>query len=299
MDSSNYAGFRPMLAYNKPFPWEAARYPLLASPKLDGVRAIVLNGKVMSRTLKPIPNQHVQRMFSHLEGFDGELIVGPCTAPNVYNVTESAVMTTGGEPDVAFYAFDFLMNKEFTAYNRIAQLAYYISHLGPQCRVEKVPQYECANREELEKWEQQFLDWGFEGAITRDPNAVYKYGRGAKGDQCLMKLKRFTDSEARIVGYYEEMANNNVATTDERGYTKRSSHQANKSGKGTLGGIEVVDLENKWRFSIGSGFDAAQKAELWALGDQLIGQIVKYKYFAHGMKDVPRHPIFLGFRRDL
>lgn len=297
MQSSDYAGFRPMLAYNKPFPWDVARYPLLASPKLDGVRAIVLNGKVMSRTLKPIPNQHVQRMFSHLEGFDGELIVGPCTAHNVYNVTESAVMTTGGEPEVAFYAFDLVTEGTYIA--RSIELQAKIETLGKQSGVWMVLQYPCASREALEQAEQQFLDWGFEGAITRDPKAVYKYGRGAKGDQCLMKLKRFTDSEARIVGYYEEMANNNVATTDERGYTKRSSHQANKSGKGILGGIEVVDLENKWRFSIGSGFDAAQKAELWALGDQLIGQIVKYKYFAHGMKDVPRHPIFLGFRRDL
>ena len=294
----SYEGFRPMLAYNKPFPWDVVRYPLLLSPKLDGVRAIVLNGRVMSRTLKEIPNRHVQQMFSHLEGFDGELIVGPPTAKDVYNVTESAVMTEGGVPNVAFYVFDIVdLSKPF--YERRAIYNQRIATLGAEAKVQAVPQYTCETRREVEERENQMVEWGFEGAITRDPTAKYKMGRGGKTDQVLMKLKRFTDSEARIVAYFEEMANNNVAVVDERGYTKRSSHGENKAGKGTLGSIEVVDLENKWRFNIGTGFDAAMRRELWSQGDGLIGQIVKYKYFAHGMKDVPRHPVFLGFRRDL
>jgi DNA ligase-1 len=30
-----------------------------------------------------------------------------------------------------------------------------------------------------------------------------------------------------------------------------------------------------------------------------IGKLVKYKYFAIGVKDAPRHPVFLGFRSKL
>ena len=36
------------------------RYPVIASPKLDGIRALVIDGQLVSRTLKPIPNRYVQ-----------------------------------------------------------------------------------------------------------------------------------------------------------------------------------------------------------------------------------------------
>src|SRR5271165_5455497 len=98
--------FRPMLAAKTE--GRNLIYPLYASPKLDGVRAIVRHGQVVSRTLKPIPNRAVQRMFGleALEGLDGELIVGESTAPDVYRRTVSAVMTEDAVPDVIFYAFD-------------------------------------------------------------------------------------------------------------------------------------------------------------------------------------------------
>ena len=77
-------------------------YPLLASPKLDGVRALIINGIVMSRSFKPIPNAHVQELFGRPEynGLDGELIVGAPTDKDVYRNTTSGVMSQAGEPDV-------------------------------------------------------------------------------------------------------------------------------------------------------------------------------------------------------
>lgn len=46
---------KPMLA-GKCEGLESLKYPVLVSVKLDGVRALVIGGKVMSRSLKPIPN---------------------------------------------------------------------------------------------------------------------------------------------------------------------------------------------------------------------------------------------------
>jgi DNA ligase-1 len=60
---------RPMLACKDA---TGLKFPLLASAKIDGVRALVKDGKVLSRSLKPIPNRHVQEMFGSLEGADGE-----------------------------------------------------------------------------------------------------------------------------------------------------------------------------------------------------------------------------------
>ena len=113
----------------------------------------------------------------------------------------------------------------------------------------------------------------------------------------LLKLKRFTDSEAVILDVVEEMANMNEATVDERGYTKRSSHQDNKVGKGRMGALLVRDLTTGVEFQIGTGFDAADRAEFWE--QDMRGKIVKYKSFSIGVKDKPRFPSFLGLRSEI
>ena len=50
---------------------EAMQYPLIVSPKLDGIRAIVSNGIVYSASMKEIPNHHIQRCLRDMEGYDG------------------------------------------------------------------------------------------------------------------------------------------------------------------------------------------------------------------------------------
>ena len=59
--------FKPMLAATLEPPF-AVKYPVLVSRKLDGIRATIQGCVVLSRSLKPIPNRHVQQLFSHLEG---------------------------------------------------------------------------------------------------------------------------------------------------------------------------------------------------------------------------------------
>ena len=52
MDKSKL--FAPMLAST--YTGEDLKFPVLVTPKIDGVRAIKLNGKLVSRSLKQIPN---------------------------------------------------------------------------------------------------------------------------------------------------------------------------------------------------------------------------------------------------
>ena len=89
---------KPMLATEADF--NKLRYPVCAQPKLDGIRVVIKNGVVYSRSLKPIPNKHIQALFRHLDGLDGELIVGNPTAHDVFQKTTSGVMSKEGEPDV-------------------------------------------------------------------------------------------------------------------------------------------------------------------------------------------------------
>lgn len=267
------------------------------SPKLDGIRAIVIDGVVMSRTLKPIPNAHVQALFGQpqFNGLDGELIVGDPTSKSVYHDTYSGVMKAAGTPEVRFHVFDHV-HEPLQSYHFRLETALDTIRMLPG--FEAVPQHGCDSLDDLLEIEQMYLERGYEGVMIRrvsGPGSHYKYGRSTANEGKLLKLKRFSDSEARVIGFVEEMQNNNVATVDELGRTKRSTHQENLVGKGRLGALICV-TDDGIEFNVGGGFTHDQRQKFWEERDTLVGRLVKYKHFAIGVKEAPRFPVFLGFR---
>lgn len=292
--------FKPMLA--SPADFSILQYPLFASPKLDGIRAVVLDGKLVSRKLLHIPNRHVYQALSReaLDGLDGELIVGPPTADDVYRVTNSAVMSHQGTPEFTYHVFDLHdMDARFST--RLAFLRDRIDEFNAATRKHGgkiiVHDHMHINDEsELLTYEAQCIAQGYEGLILRSGMGIYKFGRSTAREQYMLKVKRFEDSEALVLDWVEEMFNGNEATKDNLGRTKRSKAQAGLVGKGTMGALQVRDLKTGVEFEIGTGFTAADRLKTdWQ------GQIVKYKYFPIGVKDKPRHPVYLGLRdtRDL
>lgn len=285
---------KPMLAAEADL--NKLRFPLLASAKLDGIRAIVQNGVVLSRSLKPIPNKFVQDAFCHLEHLDGELIVGDPCSKTVYRDTVSHVMAhdkTGF--DLRFYVFDHVQNPSERYQNRLVQVNRRSRPVLNNTSTITHPQHVVTCLDTLLTLEQKLLDQGYEGLILRDPDAPYKFGRSTVKEGYLLKLKRFSDAEAVVIGFEERMHNGNEATTNELGRTKRSSHQAGKSGRGDLGAL-VVRTPEGVEFNIGTGFDDAERQRVWDSRDQYLGKTAKYKYFAVGVKTAPRHPVFLGWR---
>ena len=284
--------FRPMLACNAEI--NKLTYPLMASPKLDGVRCCIRDGQALSRTLKRIPNGFVRKHLNHayLNGLDGELIVGDPTSRACYRTTVSGVMSHEGEPAFTFYVFDL------TDYDRGFQERF--AELGRRTDgisfVERLPHAIVYSAEDLAGYESRMVAQGYEGVILRDMHAPYKFGRSTVKEGYMLKVKRFVDGEAEIIGFEEEMFNANEATTDERGYAKRSSHAAGKVGKGTLGAFLVRDATTGVEFSVGTGLTADERALCWTDRHALIGELIKYKSFEVGIKDKPRHPTFLGFR---
>ena len=115
---------RPMLAAPAPS-FDQLIYPLYASPKIDGVRCLIVakqwysdfigapptanvEAVAVSRTLKPIPNHYIQSCLddARLIGLDGELVVGPANAPDTMSRTMSGAMSFNGEPDFTYHWFD-------------------------------------------------------------------------------------------------------------------------------------------------------------------------------------------------
>jgi DNA ligase-1 len=232
---------------------------------------------------------------------DGELGVGSPTDPDFYRNTVSAVMREDGEPDFRFYVFDRvdLFEEKARPYvRRVIDLADISlrAELGEQF----VPHrwQLLHSRDDLDRYEERALTEGYEGVMIRDPDGPYKQGRSTAKEGYLLKVKRFNDAEGRIVGFEEKMHNGNAAFTSEIGRTKRSSHQENMVPTGTLGALilEGVTAFEGLRFNVGTGMDDALRADIWSRRDDLMGSLVKFKYFAIGGKDLPRFPVFLGFR---
>ena len=299
---------RPMLASpTKQADLQRLRFPVLGSPKIDGVRATCrINPEtnmpeLVSRTLKPIVNKYTQQKFARWEfvGLDGELVVGEPSDKNLMQQTTSGVMSIDGEPDVRWFIFDKWNSDE--AYKHRATIAKSVCLAYKELHVVWVPHILIKNLNELEAREDIWVKEGYEGMMLRDPDGPYKQNRSTLREGYLLKVKRFEDGEAEVIGVTEQETNTNEATTDERGYTKRSTHQAGKVGAGTLGALRVRDCISKVEFDIGTGFTAEQRKNLWEGRQFLIGKIATYKHFAIGVVDKPRFPVFKAFRdrRDM
>lgn len=286
---------KPMLAVDA---GSNIRFPILASPKLDGIRCTVWGGKPYTRSLKEIPNAHIRAVFAKADlqyQFDGELIVGDVNAKDVYNQTVKGVMAHSGEPKFSFWIFDMVLDC-WDAEQRQKMLS--------QCTLPEfagiIPQTMINNESELQAYEAEQLALGFEGVILRGLDGMYKHGRSTVKEGYLLKVKRFTDSEAVVVGMEELLRNQNEAFTNELGHTARSSAKDGKVPMDTMGALICRTLDGV-EFNIGTGFTAEQRQRVWNAKADIIGKLAKYKHFEIGAKDKPRHPVFIGFRdeRDL
>lgn len=264
-------------------------YPVCVSPKLDGIRAISYNGELLSRTLKPIPNAHVQS-FPFPHGVDGELIVGSPTSPTCYRDTVSAVMSHSKIFTFTYYVFDTFLKPALPYVLRRG------AFIPNGFRMEILQSHICRNEQQLLNYEEKYVSEGYEGIIIRQPDAPYKFGRSTIKEGALLKLKRFQDSEAVILGMEELLHNDNPAFTNELGRTAHTSHKEGKVGMETLGALLVRDVKTGVEFKVGTGFTQKERDYIWSRYYTYVGAFVKYKYFPVGVKDKPRHPVFLGFR---
>lgn len=270
---------------------ESIKFPVLATRKLDGIRCLIMDGRAVSRNFKPIPNTYIQGMLSDglPDRLDGELIL----EGKEFNEVASAVMSEDGEPDFRYYVFDYAPGALDQPYKeRMLEL----EHLSLPVWCVKLLPVEISSLSVLMTYENKCVKEGFEGVMIRTPEGPYKCGRSTAREGYLQKIKRFTDSEAEILDFNEREHNDNEATTDELGRTKRSSHQENMVKMGTLGAFFVRDIKTGVEFKIGTGMDDALRQEVWDNRKKYSKLLVKYKFQAAGAKDLPRFPVFIGFR---
>lgn len=277
----------------------APDFPILASPKLDGVRATCQDGMFRTRSLKSVPNQHIQSKYVDLlEGLDGELIIGCDHEEGTFRRTTSGVMSRAGEPEFTFNVFDCFTATNYS--NRYLMLKCWFE--SGECNevpwLKLIHHQVIYNQEQLDNFVAHCMDYGYEGVVLRKIDGAYKNGRATKKEGTYLRIKPWADAEAEIIDFFEGQHNENVATINELGRTQRSTHSENMVNSGRLGAFLVRDLKTGVEFKIGNGKGLTHelREEIWNNQEKFKSKLIKYKHVTVGGYDKPRIAQFLGFR---
>ena len=324
--------YRPMLApLNDPVKdpefFKKLRYPLDCSPKLDGWRMMPRaipeidvdadfneypTGRykevVLTRELKEFPSIQVQELFRGFTDLDGEITAGSPTVPGVYNRTQSHVSSRDkphenlqfhvfdcADPELAEHPFEYRL-EHARSLIKLYQKQKPILSLSQVYLVEHT---RCNTLDELLEYEQTQLRLGYEGIMMRDPMGPYKsHARSTFNEGWIYKLKRFTDDEARILGFEQGEKNENELEVSERGYAKRSDAKAGKVKADTIGKI-IVDFNGVALKVAPGAFTHSERERMWAQQAGFIGEFLKFRYFSYGVKELPRYARAIGLRSKI
>lgn len=295
---------------------DQVKFPCIVQPKIDGVRALNLNGTLTGRSLKPFEGFGITEYFSRRDflGLDGEMTLG--NKPNCMNrlcsLTTSAMGRFQGVtemPDLHWWVFDHLAHTSQRYLDRYWRLKNTVEKLNHP-RVHLVPMFEVVGPNELNRFIGEFFDQGYEGTIIRNPAAAYKPGRATQKGQELWRVKPWADAEILVTGITEGEINTNEAKKNALGRTERSSAKAGMVPNGQIGSIQGVMLADfhdpftgKLLFpkdlpvTVGSGEMTVAEAEYYFRNpNEIVGHIVKFKHMTHGVKDKPRFPTYMSHR---
>ncbi len=173
-------------------------FPCFVQPKLNGVRCIHQNNKFMSRKGKE---------FTTLDHLESELKLLGIKVPDgeiykkdlsLQEIIRRVKKDRGPKTDeLEYWIYDQINNETFENRNKdiLAKHLHSVPH-----RVVYVPTILVKSEKEIKEWHDKWVLEGFEGAIVRNVNGLYKVKHRSKD---LQKFKMFQDSEFEIVGAHE------------------------------------------------------------------------------------------------
>ncbi len=235
----------------------------LMSEKLDGVRGYWDGKQLLSKKGNPL---HPPRDF--IENFppfplEGEIWGGRGTFERTVSIVKKQ-QPHDGWLKLRFGIFD--VPKAPGGFSRRLQRAkdWFAEH--PDKFAFVIEQKRVANNKALQMELERVEKLGGEGLIVRRPDTLYAEGRSHD----ILKVKSFYDTEVVVIEQISGKGRN----------------------QGRLGSL-LVELPNKIRFKIGSGFTDAQR-----LDPPPIGSIITFKYYGLYASGKPKFPSFLRIRTD-
>ena len=322
--------FKPMLGKEAPENKEELNFPVIASFKLDGIRAIFHPELgLVSRSLKPIKNKQLNKQWEHLIYiskkqnviFDGEFYhheltfqqITSCVMTEDFNEEKqikklikaeselldhySCVTDEGEYVDfynpVKFHCFDVVENMEFDKpFDERLEIAFKRFNGIEPYLMQRVVE----TPEELNIFFELALKNDYEGLIVRKPNGHYKFGRSTEKEALLLKYKPFVTYDAEIVGCTERFKNTNESFKNELGQSTKRNTVDDKEPTGLASAFIVKWNDTELKVSL-PGTEEFRK-EIWDNRQSYIGGMIEFKGMDVGSKDVPRHPVFVRFRND-
>jgi DNA ligase-1 len=245
--------------------WQAGQDPsaYLVSEKLDGVRAFWDGQSLRFRSGLPIA---APAWF--LDGLpktplDGELWLGRGRFDALSGLVRREVPVDAEWREVRYMIFDLP-----GAFGPFAERAARITELVAQAHqpwLQAVEQKRVADAATLQKLLKQTVKGGGEGLVLHRANALWSPGRS----DALLKFKPLPDEEARVVAHLPGKGRN----------------------QGRMGAL-LLEMPDGQRFSLGTGFTDAQRADPPA-----VGSTVTYRYRDRTPKGLPKFASFLRVRQ--
>lgn len=259
---------RPMLAKDfwkehSKIPWPRA----FVQPKLDGVRLLarIEAGEVtlISRQGKTYTScEHIREALRGLPDMilDGELFTKGMAFQDIISCVKRDVDKEDTKK-IQYHVYDLVDTKL-----KFAERSRKIHSLKLSAPIKIVETQTCGSMDEATRWHKEFEKDGYEGAMIRGADSLYKINGRSDG---LLKLKSFLDKEFEIVGVEE--------------------------GKGKFAGmgIFVCQTEEQYRFNVTPAATEEQKRQIWNNRDSYIGKMLTVQYFelTTSEKPVPRFPV--------
>jgi len=273
--------------------------PVIVQPKYDGKRNLLLKkneqiisasrGKKMARELPHIHKQG-EILFEVIQekandkgasckyALDGELFNPNFNFQQIISAVQRSVNENHMSKQMSYIVYDLIDDGKVSQLHRLQFLQDVFN--DPRVAVLeniKLSAWYYVNKENIGELQKRFEDAGLEGAMIRDPNAVYQ----GKRVWSLMKLKTWSNEEAWIIGAEEATGTHQgcvVWVLNSKADGTGVTYKANPVGDG------LGDLESRKR-----------QMENWRM---FLGTMVTIKYFGKSTSGTPRFPAVIGFNRN-
>ncbi len=255
---------KPALMLAKPYRSEIELHEYWVSEKLDGVRAYWNGSQLISRQGNTFTAPQWFTADFPTTPLDGELWMGRNRFAEVSGAVRRHVPDSEQWQRIRFMVFD--LPAEPGDFNlRLQALRKLVNTLNSPY-IALVKQHKVNDEAALMRELDHVTTGGGEGLMLHLGSAPY---RGIRSND-LLKLKRFSDAEAVVIGYLPGKGKYN----------------------GMLGALIVKTPEGR-KFKIGSGFSDEQRRHPPA-----IGSTVSYKYQGTTASGLPRFASFFRERND-
>lgn len=312
--------FSPQLAPNQQVDLNELQYPLLASYKLDGIRCVLYKGKILSRSLKEIPNKQLKEKLEPLRKLteDYQIILdGEIYSPELtFQEIQSFVMTQDFEDKklvkksgkvleipkhLKFYGFDCIQNDDPDKRFIYRQEAVHMYLAEFPDVAESLTHTIVNSAKDVEEYFNRALEADYEGLILRNADGRYKFGRATLKENIIYKVKPFETFDGKIIGFVQSTEVNEDAEKkiNELGYSVTSRKKDDRHNIEKCASVYVDYEGQKPKVSLASLTDE-EKEEIWHNQKEYLGRWIEYKAMRVGMKagGLLRHPVFIRFRED-